>query len=297
MFDEGNVVDVVYRDLQDAFGKVLHNRLVGKIEASNYKHMVAASLNDSGTYLCEANAFYHGVKKKSDEVSVSVKEVFSKPVLSAESEVKLFEGQQLKLLCLVEISRSSSSLRYKFYKDGQALNFAEDHNYYIKETSRPDDSGSYLCEATTWNSEVKKLSNPVSVSVRRIPVSKPELTISPGTELIEGDTASIACSVSNGSTPINYIFYKQTNQEIYREASNLPKSIYQIGHIKKSTEGDYSCGVSNEAEELPQHSEPVAVSVIDCARSIIEYIQGRVGWIFMILREWIKGQGRKVELR
>ncbi|XP_067878416.1 Fc receptor-like protein 5 [Heterodontus francisci] len=227
-----------------------------------YRHRESASLNDSGTYLCEANAVRKAVKKKSDVISISVKQAFSKPTLRAEPEAQIFEGQQLKLICLVDIFQSKSSLRYVFSKNGHALNGAVDQNNYILETAGLDDSGNYTCEATIFKSEVKKLSNQVFLSVRQIPVSKPELAIHPGKMILEGDTARLICSVSAGSPPITYIFYKFSNKTLYQEKSNLTRVTYGIGEMTKNKEGNYGCVVENEATEAPLQSEVVAVAVI-----------------------------------
>ncbi|XP_067833446.1 Fc receptor-like protein 2 isoform X2 [Heptranchias perlo] len=221
-----------------------------------------ASLSDSGTYLCEANALLIGVKKKSDQVSVSVKQLFSRVTLRAEPQAQIFEGQQLKLVCSVETLRPNTRLQYSFYKNEQPLNFTSYQNYYRTELASLSDSGTYLCEANALDIGVKKKSDQVSVSVKQIPVSKPQLSISPGKELIEGGTAALTCSVSNGSTPITYIFYKDSNQEFHLEKSDRKGIIYQIAKVNKSTKGNYSCAVSNEGAEFGLHSEFVAVAVI-----------------------------------
>ncbi|XP_067878183.1 Fc receptor-like protein 2 isoform X2 [Heterodontus francisci] len=227
----------------------------------NFKPVGTVSLIDSGTYWCESNALSHGVRKQSDEVFLTVKQLFSKPILTTVLEAEIFEGQELNLACLAEIFHSDT-LQYVFSKNGYTLNLAEGHNHYVLEKARPDDSGIYTCEATTLNSEVKKLSNKVSISVRRISVSKPELAIHPGKQLVEGDIASLICSVFNGSIPITFIFYKDFNEEIHQEKSNLRTITCEIGKVNKSTEGNYSCVVANDVTEPPPHSEFVSVTVI-----------------------------------
>ncbi|XP_067878189.1 Fc receptor-like protein 3 isoform X4 [Heterodontus francisci] len=229
---------------------------------NSFLRMEVASLDNSGPYRCEASAVRRDVKKESDAVSISVKQAFTKPTLRADTETQLFDGQQLKLVCLVEILDPTASLKYEFFKNGQTLNLSADHNHFIMEATRLDDSGIYLCEITTFNNEVKKLSNQVPVLVRQIAVSKPELVIRPGNKLMEGNKASLICAVSTGSTPITYVFYNVSNKELYREESNLTRITYEIGKINRSSEGNYSCSAANEATEPPRHSEFVAVSMI-----------------------------------
>ncbi|XP_067833426.1 Fc receptor-like protein 5 [Heptranchias perlo] len=230
-------------------------------ELNNYI-MDTARPDDSGTYLCKATNFNSEVTKYSNAVSVLVKQLFSKPTLRAEPEAQIFEAQRLKFICSVETFVSNPHLCYFFFKNGHALNLNTELNSYIMDTARPDDSGTYLCKATTFNSEVTKDSNEVSVLVKRVPVSKPELTISPGKEAIAGDTAALTCSVYNGSAPINYIFYKDSNKELHLEQSDLNEITFEIVKVNKSTEGNYSCGVSNQVTGPTLHSEFVAVSVV-----------------------------------
>ncbi|XP_041038320.1 Fc receptor-like protein 2 [Carcharodon carcharias] len=226
------------------------------------ERLEATSLHVSGTYHCVAKAPKRGVQKSSAGVHISVKEAFSKPMLKVESGAHLLTGQRLKLTCVVQILRPSLSLRYTFSKDSQALSAAPEDSSYILEQARMDDSGVYICEATAVDSKVKKLSNQVLVSVRRIPVSKPELIIQPGTKLIEGDTASITCSVSNGSSPITYTFHKNFNKELHSETTNLARITYGIIKVNKSSEGNYSCSVANDETEPFLQSNVVTVAVI-----------------------------------
>ncbi|XP_078069756.1 Fc receptor-like protein 3 [Mustelus asterias] len=254
-------VQAKHVQLQYSFYK--NDTCINYNDVSKYKYKVAASLSDSGTYHCEANSLSHGLKKKSDEVSISVKEIFSKPVLKVESGEQLFEGQQLNLTCLVEIFRSNSLLTYTFSKDRQTLMNTAEYDYYTRERVGMDDSGIYICEATDLNGGVKKLSNRVGVSVRRIPLSKPRLAIQPGNKLIEGDVASFTCSVSKGSTPITYAFYKNRNKELYWETTNLTMVTHGIIEVNKSSEGNYSCCVANEwtNDSLQSNFEWIAVIV------------------------------------
>ncbi|XP_051864813.1 Fc receptor-like protein 5 [Pristis pectinata] len=239
---------------------------LNSISNNRQMHVEAVSLKDSGTYHCEANARIQAVTKISNEVFVSVNQIFSKPELRAESETQLLEGQILKLVCQVEIFRHIS-LVYEFYKDGTALHFVSDGNYYVTRTSWPDDAGVYQCEVTASRSTVKKMSNRVPISVRGTPVSKPVFTMSPTNELIEGGKALFICSVTNGSRPITYIFFKDGKKELHREESNRTEIPYEIINVNKSFEGNYSCVVGNAASELRLNSEFIHITVIVQSRA------------------------------
>ncbi|XP_067878187.1 Fc receptor-like protein 2 isoform X2 [Heterodontus francisci] len=251
-----------YNSWQKMFFKVefyKDNSMIYSMQMTGRENLLRIKVNSSehsGSYHCRAYS------RQSRRVHVHVHEAFTKPTLRADTETQLFDGQQLKLVCLVEILDPTASLKYEFFKNGQTLNLSADHNHFIMEATRLDDSGIYLCEITTFNNEVKKLSNQVPVLVRQIAVSKPELVIRPGNKLMEGNKASLICAVSTGSTPITYVFYNVSNKELYREESNLTRITYEIGKINRSSEGNYSCSAANEATEPPRHSEFVAVSMI-----------------------------------
>ncbi|XP_072422990.1 Fc receptor-like protein 5 [Chiloscyllium punctatum] len=174
-------------------------------------------------------------------------------------EGQLFDGQRVKLVCWVEANPSQASLRFSFYRNGILLQSPSVHSDYISESARPTDSGTYHCKVT--DGKVWKRSNQLYLSIRRIPVSKPELIIQPGKYLIEGDTGSLICSVSNGSLPIYYQFYNSSSVELYWELSNSTELVYNIGPISRRDKGLYHCSVRNEVTG-PQHSEDIEIAVI-----------------------------------
>ncbi|XP_059498058.1 Fc receptor-like protein 3 isoform X1 [Stegostoma tigrinum] len=219
----------------------------------------AAAANVSGNYACEAIETNSDLRKRSDNVHLSVREAFAVPKLTVYPEGQLVDGQWFKLMCLVEENLSEASLRYGFYRNGIPIQSPSDHSNSIPEPARLADSGTYHCEV--MGSKVRKRSNQLHLSIRRIPVSKPELVIQSGKELIEGDMASLICSVSNGSLPIYYQFYKGSSVELYWELSNSTKLVYNIETISRKDKGIYHCSVRNEVTG-PLHSEDIEITVI-----------------------------------
>ncbi|XP_048379848.1 platelet endothelial cell adhesion molecule-like isoform X2 [Stegostoma tigrinum] len=220
----------------------------------------AATANISGNYACETIETIYGLRKRSDYTHISVKQAFAVPKLTVHPEGQLFDGQWFKLLCSVEDNLSQASLWYSFYRNGVPLQFLSTHRDYISKSARVTDSGAYHCFVT--DSKVWKRSNQLNLSIRRIPVSKPNLIIQPRKELIEGEAGSLICSVSNGSLPIYYQFYNGSNMELHREFSNSSELVYKIGAISKRDEGLYHCSVRNEATDLPLRSEDIKITVI-----------------------------------
>ncbi|XP_043539727.1 Fc receptor-like protein 6 isoform X2 [Chiloscyllium plagiosum] len=219
----------------------------------------AAAVNISGNYTCEAINTVYSLRKRSSSIQISIKQVYTVPVLTVRPEEQLFDGQRVKLVCWVEANPSQVSLQYSFYRNGIVLQSPSHHSDYISESARPTDSGIYHCEVT--DGKVWKCSNQLDLSIMRIPVSKPELIIQPGKDLIKGDTGCLICSVSNGSLPIYYQFYNSSSVELYSELSNSTELVYNIGPISRRDEGFYHCSVRNEVTG-PQHSEDIEITVI-----------------------------------
>ncbi|XP_059498328.1 Fc receptor-like protein 5 [Stegostoma tigrinum] len=219
----------------------------------------AAAANVSGNYACEAIEMNSGPRKRSDNVHLYVKQAFAVPKLTVYPEGQLVDGQWFKLMCTVEENLSGAFLWYGFYRNGIPLQSPSDHSDYISEPARPADSGTYHCEVT--GSKVRKHSNQLHLSIRRIPVSKPELIIQPEKELIEGDVGSLICLVSHGSLPIYYQFYKRSGVEMFWELSNTTKCVYNIGAISRRDKGIYHCSVRNEVTG-PLQSDGIELTVI-----------------------------------
>ncbi|XP_048450404.1 platelet endothelial cell adhesion molecule-like, partial [Rhincodon typus] len=219
----------------------------------------AAAANVSGNYACEAIETTYGRRKRSDNVHLSVKQAFAVPKLTVHPEGQLVDGQRFKLMCSVEENLSEASLRYGFYRNGIPLQSPSDHSDYLSESARPADADTYHCEVT--GSKVRKHSNQLHLSIRRIPVSKPELIIQPRNKLIEGGAGFLICSVSNGSLPIYYQFCKGSSMKLYWEHSNSTKLVYNIEGISRRDKGMYHCSVRNEVTG-PLHSEEVEITVI-----------------------------------
>ncbi|XP_038644251.1 platelet endothelial cell adhesion molecule-like isoform X2 [Scyliorhinus canicula] len=237
-----------------------NNETVALNQVQKFMFKTSASLSDSGLYHCEANALGRGVRKKSEAMYIYVKEAFSKPTLSDNGQI--FVGQQLNVTCEVQINPSCSSLRYVFFRSGQALNLSTIGKSYIVEQAQLDDSGTYLCEVTNTERSVKKRSDPISVKIHPNPVSTPQLTIHPRSDVIEWETAWLSCSVPSGTPPINYRFYKEPSLDIYQQMSNLTSFTYEIGNVSRYDGGSYYCLAGNQATEHPLQSEQIVLSVI-----------------------------------
>ncbi|XP_059498323.1 Fc receptor-like protein 4 isoform X2 [Stegostoma tigrinum] len=221
--------------------------------------IASAKFSDGATYRCEQRLGFR--RWISHDESIIVRDLCSEPTLQADPSVELFVGERFKLACLAEPFHDDHSLLYVFYKNGESLNFPSEKSSYTTEEATLDHSGTYQCEVKTRDSKLRKKSNIVPISIKRIPVSVPDLSIHPGNEVVEGDSTSLNCSVTRGSTPIQYIFYRD-GKEIYWEYSNHSRTIHTFINASKRQEGYYHCAVSNQEGESLQYSKAIAVSVI-----------------------------------
>lgn len=92
------------------------------------------------------------------------------------------------------------------------------------------------------------------------PVSEPELTVLPSSsDVSEGNSMTLICSVQRGSPPINFTWY-HTNSEhpLASQTSNKLKESHNISDVRGEHAGWYYCASSNPASE-PRKSELVRI--------------------------------------
>ncbi|XP_078069578.1 Fc receptor-like protein 2 isoform X2 [Mustelus asterias] len=219
-----------------------------------------AKHSDGGSYHCEFKTTYRTCISK--DIYITVTDLCSPPLLKVDPEVEIFVGQQLNLICSAGQLQTNYPLLYSFFNNEQRLNLPAEQNYYLRELAVLGDSGYYQCEVTTPRSAQKKLSNAVSVLVKLIPVSKPDLELQPRSEIIQGEAVTLTCSVSTGSSPIKYVFYNNLTNEIHWEISNHSRIAYEMANVSKRAEGNYNCRVSNQVSENALYSESIPLAVV-----------------------------------
>ncbi|XP_072420102.1 Fc receptor-like protein 5 isoform X2 [Chiloscyllium punctatum] len=218
-----------------------------------------ARFSDGANYRCERKVGFR--KWISRDVSIIVRDFCSEPMLQADPKAEAFVGEHFKLVCLAEPFQDDHPLLYTFYKNGESLNFPSEKSSYTTEEATLHHSGTYQCEVMISDSKLRKKSNIIPFSIKRIPVSVPGLSAHPGHKVVEGDSTSLNCSVTSGSTPIQYIFYIE-DEEISWEYSNHSRTVHTIINISETQEGNYRCAVSNQEGRSLQYSKFIAISVI-----------------------------------
>lgn len=146
-------------------------------------------MTSSCKYKCTKQVRHHLLYyQPSDEVSVSVQELFSPPIISL-SPHSVTEGDQMTLTCNTELSplRKTPVLQFAFSRDGQNIQEYGLSNKYEIESAKLRDSAGYQCEVKTSSNRIKKMSATFTIQVKRndkhepINQSEKEAISKPGT--------------------------------------------------------------------------------------------------------------------
>ncbi|MGH0180861.1 UNVERIFIED_CONTAM: hypothetical protein FKN15_004983 [Acipenser sinensis] len=224
----------------------------------------AAGLRDTGRYQCEGEAAGTGLKKRSDPVSLTVREGWPKPALSRDSPRReIFEGDAVTLSCGVE--GGSGGWRYLWYKDSESSPpvYQTDSSSgtgagYTISAAALSHSGEYWCGAernrTSLNSQY---SHPIWVNVTAL-FSRVTLSVSPGATVKEGEALNLTCEAAVNKTPRPELHYT-----IVRDGEPVTNStdsaLYSIASTEKSHTGSYTCAV--ESQGVRKSSQELHIEV------------------------------------
>ncbi|XP_068778559.1 Fc receptor-like protein 2 isoform X2 [Struthio camelus] len=214
---------------------------------------------DGGRYRCTAT-IQHLLERneESEEVSVSVQELFSTPALSLGGSAEPLEGSTLALSCVTHLNplRPNTVLQHLFYRDGAILAGPEGSPEYRLPAVGLADSGVYSCEVQTDTASVRKHSAPIAIVVRRVPVSGVALEVQPrGGQLVQGECLVLSCSVAAGTGPISFSWHREGSAQALARSPR-----YEIAAAQPGDSGRYHCSASNGL--APARSPGVQVTVV-----------------------------------
>ncbi|XP_067833450.1 Fc receptor-like protein 5 [Heptranchias perlo] len=238
------------------------------------------TLEHEGRYRCQVNfALYpYGLFYSSGYKSVSVRE---SPVRLEVRPKTQRDGDTIELRCLYTDSDRPGSPRYYFYRNNSPVNSdsAVSGLHRIQQATVMD-SGWYHC--AMHNNGVNYTSTRKEITVKRIAVSNVKLQISPGNGAMrEGINLTLTCSVTEGSPPISYDWYRG-EMYIHKEISSCRQVSYTIYHFNESIGGNYSCRASNKVEGKEFTLRSRAVKVIAEGKSHATAIRASVLTLFLI---------------
>ncbi|KAM6190431.1 uncharacterized protein WM294_013929 [Sarcoramphus papa] len=219
----------------------------------------AVQLHHSGRYSCQATVGNVFPKwEESAPVMVVVQELFSVPVLHLEGPAEPPEGAPLALGCLSHPSplRPLVHLRHLFYRDEVVVGGPQGSPQLRLPAMELSHSGNYSCEVRTETASVQKRSAPVTVTVRRIPVSGVSLVAQPpGGQVVEGDRLVLDCSVATGTGPLSFSWYRQGSA-----APLATGPCYKLRTVRHQDSGRYHCTATNGGTAVD--SPPLWVTVL-----------------------------------
>ncbi|XP_014817363.1 PREDICTED: Fc receptor-like protein 3 [Calidris pugnax] len=214
-------------------------------------------LHHRGRYRCQAESLWWHTT--SSPVTVVVNELFSEPVLHLEGPAEPPEGEPLALGCLSTPSplRPPAQLQHLFYRNGVNVGGPQRSPQLRLPALELFHSGTYSCEVRTETSSVRKRSAPVTVTVRRVPVSGVSLAAQPPTgQLAKGDRLVLLCSVATGTGPISFSWH--------RLGSAAPLATgprYELRAVEQQDSGHYHCRATNGVTVANSSSLGVTVLV------------------------------------
>ncbi|KAM3918849.1 high affinity immunoglobulin gamma Fc receptor I-like isoform 2-T3 [Leptodactylus fuscus] len=127
------------------------------------------SVTANSKYKCikevKHNLLYY---QPSDETSISVLDLFSLPTIRLSPD-SVTEGDPMTLTCDVRLSplRQTKVLQFAFYHDGQNIQDFSSSNKFETLSTQRYDSGDYKCVVKTYHSEMRKMSETVTIQVKR----------------------------------------------------------------------------------------------------------------------------------
>ncbi|XP_031822681.1 Fc receptor-like protein 2 isoform X1 [Sarcophilus harrisii] len=221
-----------------------------------------ANSDHNGWYSCKAQLKWS--QKTSKDVKLQVLELFSPPKMKTTTSEPM-EGTPVTLSCETQLplQRSDTKLNFSFFRDGRVITSTQQKSQVLQIPAiQREDSGSYWCEAETMTQDIKKQSEHVKISVKRIPVSGILLKIRPPkTQVIEGEKLVLECSVAGGTGNITFCWHKDNVKDCLRKKTQYSlKEEFVFSTIKKSDEGRYHCVADNNINNIS--SGIVAFSVI-----------------------------------
>lgn len=130
------------------------------------------NMSHNGIYHCSGLGRH---RYTSAGVSVTVKELFSVPVLRASLSIPLLEGNLVTLSCETKLlpERAGLQLYFSFYMGNKTLMDRNTSSEYQILTAKTEDSGLYWCEAVTEDGNILKRSPELELQVVGLQSSTP----------------------------------------------------------------------------------------------------------------------------
>ncbi|KAK2497227.1 hypothetical protein MC885_017351, partial [Smutsia gigantea] len=238
-----------------------NGRVISDSNTSRNLLIPLARSNNSGSYQCIGSTEENYIIKSNIKI-IQIQELFPRPKLKVTASQPT-EGNSVNLSCETQLplERSDTLLHFIFFRDKEVtLNWSRSPAFQITTIWR-EDSGWYWCGAETVTHSVCKHSHPLQVHVQRIPASGVLLEIqSQGSQVTEGETLVLVCSVAEGTGNTTFSWYREdTGEDLGRKSQRSQRAELEILAVRESHVGRYYCTADNGHGLL--QSEPVNITV------------------------------------
>ncbi|XP_072503427.1 Fc receptor-like protein 2 isoform X2 [Notamacropus eugenii] len=209
------------------------------------------SIHYSGNYHCTTILWLllWPSETASRVVELQVQELFSLPKLKTITSQPT-EGTPVTLSCETELSpqRSNTELYFSFFRDDRtiALGWKKSQVLQIPVIWR-EDSGLYWCEVIAKNQNIRKKSNHVKISVKRIPISGILMETQPsGGQVTEGEQLVLICSIAQGTGNVTFSWHREgIKASLGKKTRRSLEEKFVLSTVNESDAGKYYCSAKD----------------------------------------------------
>nr|XP_015201471.1 PREDICTED: Fc receptor-like protein 3 isoform X2 [Lepisosteus oculatus] len=220
--------------------------------------------NHTGQYWCEVEAVGTGIRKRSNETGITVRELFHRISLTVLPLGPVWEGETLTLHCTVQLNTPAHTpeLQYTYIKDGRVLRSRPEDRHSVPAV-RLKDSGKYLCGVEAQGKGIQAMSSVVEVNVTERP--KPRVTQEPAWEkLYYGEPVTLRCLLSQHFHSVEYLWFRGDLRSpvFHTTEHSVNGNSLQISSVVLSDQGQYLCLVHRgRPTQYSQPSDPFLLNV------------------------------------
>ncbi|XP_069044578.1 basement membrane-specific heparan sulfate proteoglycan core protein-like isoform X2 [Lepisosteus oculatus] len=220
--------------------------------------------NHTGRYWCEVEAVGRSVWKRSNQIDMTVKELFHRISLKVLPLGPVWEGETLTLHCTVQLNTPAHTpeLQYTYIKDGRVLRSRPEDRHAVPAV-RLKDSGKYLCGVEAQGKGIQAMSSVVEVNVTERP--KPRVTQEPAwKKLYSGEPVTLRCLLSQHFHGVEYLWFRGDLRSpvVNTTERSVIGNSCQISSVVLSDRGQYLCLVHRgRPTQYSQPSDPFLLNV------------------------------------
>ncbi|XP_051754053.1 platelet endothelial cell adhesion molecule isoform X3 [Ctenopharyngodon idella] len=245
-------VNMTHQRNSDLIIHLIHEKnTMLRLNMTQEDYKVIAMANDSGKYECISKL---GGVHKSSSVNITVKELFSVPVLSIHP-AEVFEGENFTISCQISSFDSEEiqrNITYSIFRDNTII--INSNNY--SDTAGKVTNEEYMCKAEA--NRITKESQRVLFGAKVL-VSKPEITAY-GPVIVDKPFL-ILCHSENGTLPIIYSLMRNDITLNRTEVSDPHEKAHFLALISTPSDiSSYLCAAENNGRV--KMSERLHVTVI-----------------------------------